>query len=266
MSPIYTVRNLHIGYSRKKRILSDLNFTVNPGEFIAIIGPNGAGKTTLLRTLSGFLPPLSGTVLFQDSPVSSWSPRILAQSVALVGQLNRIEFDFTVWETVLMGRFPYLKKYEWEGHGDKKETEDALRQTDCYHFRDRRLSVLSGGERQRVMLARALAQHPSVLLLDEPTSHLDVHHRLKFFRLLKGLNRERQLTIITVLHDLNNAALFCRRLLLLADGGLLADGLAEHVLTHCQLSSVYGNALVIGEHPTQKTPQLFPNMENMEIE
>ncbi len=257
LNSLYQFTNTTLAYSIRKPVLQDLNFTIAAGEFIGLIGPNGAGKTTLLKALAGLIRPTAGQSAFCDQPLAGYTPLALARKIALVQPLQPIEFDFTAEEIVQMGRFPYLKRFEWERPGDRNIVDAAFAQTACGHLRHRPISQLSSGELQRVLLARALAQEPAVLLLDEPTAHLDLQHQLSFFQLLTYLNRAHNLTLIAILHDLNNAALFCRRLMLLHQHVIYADGAPEHVLTPPILATVYGRQILVGQHPVENRPQVF---------
>ncbi len=255
--PLFKIETITAGYFQDQPILKSMSCDIRTEEFVGIIGPNGAGKTTLLRCLGGLMPLWQGDIRFKGTSLSDWNVRDLARDIALVQQLNQMLFDFSVLEVALMGRFPYLKRLEWEHQGDHKKAEESLRRTDCWALRDRRLKTLSGGEMQRVMLARALTQEPSVLLLDEPTAHLDINHQATFYRLLRELNQDQNLTIIVVLHDLNNAALFCQRLILINDGQISVDGDARTVLTTANLSQTYQASVLIGKHPQTQQPHVF---------
>lgn len=254
---LFKIDGLSAGYQIGRDILQSVSLDIESGEFIAIIGPNGAGKTTLLRCLNGLLPTRTGAIRFLNKPILQWKTAELAREIALVQQFNQSLFHFTVKEMVLMGRFPYLRRFEWEHLHDHDKVEECLRLTNLESFRNRPINTLSGGEVQRVMLARALAQEPKVLLLDEPTAHLDIQHQLNFFQLLQQLNCDRNLTVIAVLHDLNNAAMFARRLLLMHDGKITADGVPREVLTVKRIQHVYGIEPIIHYHPQNQQPQIF---------
>jgi iron complex transport system ATP-binding protein len=222
------------------RILNGLDLDLAAGDFVGLLGPNGAGKTTLLRVLSGVLPPSSGRVTVDGRPVASLSPRELARIVAVVPQETAATFPFLVEEVVLMGRSPHLGRLEFEGRRDHEIAACAMRETETSEFANREIGSLSGGERQRVYIARALAQEPRLLLLDEPTSFLDLRHRVGLFRLLERLNEERGLTVLTVSHDLNLAARHCRRLALVRAGAVVEQGAPTDVLTTRTLRDVFG--------------------------
>lgn len=226
------------------------------GEFVGLIGPNGAGKSTLLRLCSRALRPTAGTVRLNGSALHALPVRAVARQVAVVAQELPAEFDFSAAEVVALGRYPHLGRWRNEGPADRAAVAAALAATGAAELAGRRFSQLSGGERQRVAIARALAQEPELLLLDEPANHLDLHHQAAIFDLLARLNRERGLTVVAVLHDLNLAALYCRRLLLVVDGRLAADGPPAAVLQTERLRTVYGDRVVVGTHPITGGPQV----------
>ncbi|MXW29760.1 MAG: ABC transporter ATP-binding protein, partial [Chloroflexi bacterium] len=209
------------------------------GQVVGLIGPNGAGKSTLLRALSGMLRQQDGAVLLEGTDLRSMSSKDVAASMALVPQIAPYTHGFTSFELVLMGRYPHLGRFQIEGREDNRITRDAMRQTDTERFTDRTLDTLSGGERQRVFISRALAQQPRILLLDEPTSNLDVFHQLKVLDLVRQLVNE-GLTAVAAIHDLHMAARYCDRLVLLSEARVLSEGRPEEVLTPDSIESAFG--------------------------
>jgi ABC-type cobalamin/Fe3+-siderophores transport system ATPase subunit len=203
--------------------LDDLSFAIRAGEILGVVGPNGAGKTTLLRILCGLLRGWSGDLAFRGRPIGAWDRRAFARRVAYLPQQAGIAFPYTAREVVLMGRLPHQNGGFFESDEDHRRVEEALRLTDCEKFSRRLYHDLSGGEQQLVGLASALAQDPTVLLLDEPTVFLDLRHQLQIYRILKDLHDARGLTLVVVTHDLDLAESFCSRLLVLKGGALAAD-------------------------------------------
>ena len=220
-----------------RRILDDINVGIAEGRITAVMGPNGCGKTTLLRCIGGLLDPHSGQVLIDDKPVQDYSARALAQKMAFVRQHAQTDFDFSAFETVLMGRNPYQKRLQNESQADWDIVEQCMRQTNTWHLRFSKPDQMSGGELQRVMIARALAQQTPVLLLDEPVSSLDIAHQLEIMHLLR---EAREKTILIVIHDLNLALQFCDDLLLFHEGRLLYHGAVADGLTPENIRTVYG--------------------------
>ncbi len=223
----------------KHRVLHGVDLTLPRGEVMALVGPNGAGKTTLLRVLSGTLQPCSGTVQWEGMDLLALSPRERAQLVAVVPQARDLPVAFTVEQAVTLGRTPYLSWLGAPGPRDRQAVEQALAETDLLPLAARRLAQLSGGEQQRVLLARALAQETPILLLDEPTTHLDLRHQANILRLIQQFSRERGLTVLMVIHDLNLAAHFADRVALLDHGVVLAVDKPEAVLTTDRIAEVY---------------------------
>ena len=215
MSNIIEVKNVSFGYVSQSRILQDVSFDVKAGTFLSIAGPNGAGKTTLLNLLCGLLRPQAGSIMIDTAGIESYSVRRLAQKIAVVRQEFVPVFDFTVAEVVSMARTPYLGTFGFDGKIDKDAVNQALEATDTTQFAMRPMKNLSGGERQRVFIARALAQNTAVMLLDEPTSFLDLKHQVYIYDLLKAAQLEKGKTIVAITHDINLAAQYCDEVLLL---------------------------------------------------
>ncbi len=220
-----------------RRILDDISVDIAEGRITAVMGPNGCGKTTLLRCIDGLWQPNGGEVLIDGKPVQDYSARALAQKVAFVRQHAQTDFDFSAFETVLMGRNPYQKRLQNESQADWDIVEQCMRQTNTWHLRFSKPGQMSGGELQRVMIARALAQQTPVLLLDEPVSSLDIAHQLEIMRLLRDAKEK---TIVIVIHDLNLALQFCDDLLLFHEGKLVYQGAVNEGLTPENIRTVYG--------------------------
>jgi len=239
MNSIIEVENLNFSYSTRT-ILKDLSFNVMQGTFLAIAGPNGAGKTTLLNLLCGLLRPKAGSIKIDAAYVESYSIKNLAQKVAVVRQEFVPVFDFTVTEVVSMARAPYLGMFGFETKVDKKFVKEALEMTDITQFATRSLEELSGGERQLVFIARALAQNTPILLLDEPTSFLDLKHQVGIYDLLKSAQIEKGKTILAVTHDINLAIQYCDQALLLGADNSYRYGHAEGIFSSQQIEKVFG--------------------------
>ncbi len=242
--------------------LDHLAFHVDTGEILGIVGPNGSGKTSLLKVLSGLLPAGEGDVRLGGLSLRKQSQTDIARVVAVVPQEYAQVFPFTVAETVLMGRFPHRTTRWWSlGIGDETANDLACAQqamvdTDVLSLADRLVSDLSGGERQRVMIARALAQEPKILLLDEPTAFLDINHQIEICSLVTRLRAERRLTVVLVSHDLNVASQYCDRVLMLKDGGLCRIGSPEETIRPDVLRMVYGCDVVVDAHPQTGRPRV----------
>jgi iron complex transport system ATP-binding protein len=231
------------GYGARA-VIRDVTLQVERSAMVGVIGPNGSGKSTLLRLLSGVVPSWSGHVRVEGRPLESYTPRELSRRVAVVPQETHIEFPFTVMEVVLLGRTPHLSALAFESGHDLAVAQRAMERTDVAHLAARRITELSGGERQRVILARALAQEPSILVLDEPSAFLDIRHQVEIYDLLRDLQGE-GMTVVTVLHDLNLAGLYCDRLVLLADGAVAHAGPPADVLRYQTLTQVYGTEVYV---------------------
>ena len=252
------VKGLTCGYD-KRLILRDINFRIKKGGFFSVIGPNGAGKTTLLRAISKVIRPKSGKIIFEGRDIWQMSFKELAKKVAFVPQLQlSYGLDMTVGEFVLLGRIPHRKVFQLlETENDKAIAREVMSLTNILNIKDRPISELSGGERQLVNLARALAQEPKLLLLDEPTAHLDIAHQIGILDLIKKLNISFGLTVIIVLHDLNLASQYCDEIILLNNGCLYKKGPPEEILTVDVIKDVYKTKAIIREDPISSRPHIF---------
>jgi iron complex transport system ATP-binding protein len=237
-------------------VLQEVSFRVEKGEFVGVIGPNGSGKTTLLKILYRLLAPQNGEILFELVPMKKMDRANIAKRIAVVALETHLLFPFTVLETVLMGRSPYLGDLMFEREKDLEIAKRAMEWTKILPFSERPMDELSGGERKRVFIARALAQEPEVILLDEPTANLDIHHQIDFLNLILTLNRERGLTIVMASHDMNVASEFCDRLILLQGGRIYKTGPPGEVITRENIESVYGCEVWIDQHPISGTPRI----------
>ena len=252
------IKGISCGYG-KRIILHDVGFEVLKGEFVGVIGPNGSGKTTLMRAINGFLPLTRGAILLEGKGIQRIIRRDLATKVAVVTQAPEGVPPFSVEEFVLLGRIPHWGRLQLlETKQDVEVAERVMVLTGIDHLRSRRMRELSGGERQLVFVARALAQEPHLLFLDEPTAHLDIGHQVQIMDLLRQLNRERSLTIVVVLHDLTLASLYCERLILLHEGRLHRIGLPTDVLTEGVIAEVYRTAVTVMETPISGRPIILP--------
>ncbi len=254
---ILKVSNLDVSLSERK-ILREVSFSLKKGEFLGIVGPNGSGKTTLLRTISGVITSDKGTIYLRGKDLQKMSRREIARRIAVVPQNTFINFPFTALEVVLMARNPYLGRFEREDKEGGEKARESMELTSTWSFRNRQVTELSGGELQRIVIARALAQQPKLLLLDEPTAHLDINHEFEILSLLTQLNEESQLTLILVTHNLNLAARYCRRLILLKNGSILAQGETEEVLTSENIRRLYHINALVKKHPLTGTLYTIP--------
>ena len=232
----------------EKTLLEGVDLQAERGQLVGLIGPNGAGKTTLLRTISGILRYRQGSIRLEDSDLMSMSPKDAAATLALVPQIAPYTYGFTSMELVLMGRYPHLGRFQIEGREDDRIAREAMRLTEIEQFADRTLDTLSGGERQRVFVARALAQQPRILLMDEPTANLDVLHQLKVLDLVRQLVDD-GLTACAAIHDLNKAARYCDKLVLQSGGQVLAEGSPSEVLTPETIESAFGVKSAVYQDP-----------------
>lgn len=256
MSALLKVNGLFGGYGRET-ILKDVSFEIERGQFLGIIGPNGSGKSTLLKLMTRVLFPQRGKILFEDKDITKIKLKALTRKIAFVPQDTLINFSFSVYEIVLMGRIPHLERLQLETKKDFQIADNSLLLTDSLKLKERKIDHLSAGERQRVIIAKALAQEPILLFLDEPTAHLDISHQIQILDLLKKLNRVSHLTIVIVLHDLNLASQYCNRLILLNKGTVFKDGNPQEVLTYQNIESVYKTVVVVKKNPISSRPYVM---------
>jgi iron complex transport system ATP-binding protein len=255
MNPAIRIHDLSFAY-KDKPVLDGISLSIDKGEMIGLIGPNGSGKTTLLKIFSAVLTA-SGEVQLNGRNIRTYGRRELSRLFAMVPQESQILFPYTVAEIVLMGRASYHSPLALEGKRDLEVARASMELTDCLSFADRYLHELSGGEKQRVIIARALAQEPEILLLDEPSAFLDLRHQVQVFELMRRLNRERGLTIVAALHDLNLAALFFPRLVMLREGKIYRDGSPKEVLTEETIEEIYGIKVRVERDASSERPQIF---------
>ncbi len=278
LKPAYRVERLAFAYPRATDggngwALRELTCEIARGEIVGLIGPNGSGKSSLLKLLAKLLTPRGGALHMGGRPLAELSQLDVARTVALVPQHQPQLFPFTVAEMVLMGRFPHhqmrgsLVGFGWETGEDLRVAEAAMAVMDVTRLAGRSIDDVSGGERQRALIARALAQTPEILLLDEPTAHLDLHHQRDICEALRRLNAERGVTVVLVSHDLNLASQYCDRLMLLHEGALVRFGSPAQVLEADLIESVYNCRVLVDRHPLSGVPRVtLPGREDVRRE
>ncbi len=262
--PALSVQNVTYRYQSRfaknpEAVITELSYTIEAGSIVGILGPNGSGKSTLLKLLARVFTKQEGSIELFGQNIEQLSQADIARIVAFVPQETQQVFPFTIGEMVLMGRFPHhagLGGCHWEDPEDLAIAQSAMQDLDVVHLADRLITDVSGGERQRAIIARALAQHPKILLLDEPTAFLDLHHQLDIARILRRLNQDRGLTVVLVSHDLNLASQSCDQLLLLDHGQMVKRGTPEEVIMPDVLEQVYGCAVLVDRHPQSGMPRV----------
>jgi len=263
---ILKVEKLSFKYDNKN-ILKEISFTLDVGDFVGILGPNGCGKTTLLKNINSWLKPYQGSVCIDGSNVLNLSVKDLAKRVATVPQDTSLDVGFTVEQVVSMGRNPHLKSFERESSQDISIIEDSMKTMDVLHLRHKSINHLSGGERQRVLIARALAQQPTLLLLDEPTSHLDINYQWELLELLKNLCIKKSLTILIVLHDINLASMFCNKVILLKEHRIFKIGTLNEVVNEHNIKEVFNMNVRVDYPNDRKQPVIiFLNLATEDID
>lgn len=236
---IIEVRNLSYAYG-KKQILNDMSFGIAEGDFCAIMGQNGCGKTTLLKCIANLLPIKTNTIFINGKDTTTYSIKNLARQIAFVPQHTPLDFEFSAFETVLMGRNPYQTHLQNESQEDWDIVEECMKKTNTWHLRFATLSEMSGGEMQRVLLARALAQQTPIMLLDEPLSNLDISHQFEIIKLLRTISQNEKKTILLIVHDLNMAIRYCQSLLLLHNHSIVYHGDIDKGLTPQNIKNYFG--------------------------
>ncbi len=244
MATIIDCTNLGFSYNGTE-ILSEINLSTSPGKMLGILGANGAGKSTLLKILCGVLKPKSGDALFNGNSISKMDRRDIARGIAYIPQNPMFAFPFTVKEVVLMGRAPYIGRFEFERDEDLEIAESALQTVGIIHLKDRLINEISSGERQLASIARGLVQTPKIMILDEPATYLDVKHRGEIMNILKRLKEEKSISIIAATHDIFSSLLFFDEIMILKEGKILAQGTTESVINSELLSSAYGTKITV---------------------
>ncbi|MGY0288739.1 MAG: ATP-binding cassette domain-containing protein [Candidatus Methanodesulfokora washburnensis] len=246
-------------YYESTKVLDGISFSINPGDFVGVLGPNGSGKTTLLRALSKVLKPRIGAVFLENSNIYLMKSREVAKNIAVVPQdAAPAGFNLTVLDFVLMGRHPHMSRFKMESEKDFAIAKRAMEMTNTLYLAEKNINELSGGERQRVLIARALTQEPKVLLLDEPTSHLDVNNQLEIMELLKRLCLERKMAVLAVLHDFNIASHYCDSLILLNGGRIVSMGAVDDVLTSENIKKVFQVDVIVKRNPITGSLYVIP--------
>jgi len=253
------MQGITLAYGNKK-VVEDITFQVMPGEMVGLVGPNGSGKSTIIKALSRVLAPRAGRVLVNGRDISQIPRRELSLLISVVPQIPVLPSPFTAFEIVLMGRNPHLGLFQYEGPRDMEITWQAMVQTSSHHLAERRISELSGGEIQCVVVARALAQETQAILLDEPTANLDISRQIEILDLVRDLCRENNLAVVAALHDLNLAAHYCDRLILINGGRIHAEGTPTEVINTQNLEQVYGSGSYVHTHPLSGLPAVLPRV------
>jgi iron complex transport system ATP-binding protein len=248
-----SLKNVTLGYG-DKTVLSDISMDVISGEVLGIVGPNGCGKSTLIKGITRVIQLKGGEILLNCGSLARISQNEIARSIAVVPQSALLPEAFTAFEIVLMGRTPHMKFLEYESRKDIDIAVKAMELTDTLYLAERRAGELSGGEKQRLTIARALAQQPQIILLDEPTSHLDINYQIETLELISGLCKEEGLAVLAALHDLNLAAQYCDRIIMLNKGCIFDEGSPSEVVTAINVKEVYGADVCISSHPVNRLP------------
>ena len=248
-----TMTDACFGYGRKT-ILQSINLETRDGEFLGIIGPNGSGKTTLLKAMSGLLKAQHGSITFNNADIRSYRREDLAKHIALVPQSAVLPELFTALDIVLMGRMPHLGLIRYEGSHDIQVALDAMEATQTTHLARRRINEVSGGEKQRIVVARALTQEARILILDEPTANLDINYQSEILTFLRKLCRDKNMTVVAALHDLNLASQYCGRLIMLKNGRIYKQGTPIEVIEINAIREVFGAEVMIHPHPFNGLP------------
>lgn len=251
------INNLEFGYG-DSLILKGIDFNVLEGEFLSIIGPNGSGKSTLLKTLNRIYGISNGSITILGKDIADYNSRQMARQVALVPQETHLDYEFRVEDVVMMGRHPYKGRFEKEDEEDYNIVYESMKLTNTLYLKDRLITEISGGERQRVFIAKALAQKPSIMLLDEPTSHLDINHQMDVLNLLKELNENKGMTIVLVIHDINLAARYSDEIVLLNSGIIQGKGSPDQVITTENMERAYNLNVAIEKNKYTNTTYLTP--------
>lgn len=252
-SPSLQADGVHFAY-HDHRVLTDIDIELEQEDMIGLIGPNGSGKSTLIKVLSGYLPPIQGCVRLHGRDLSAMQSEQIAQHIAVVPQELHMPFAFTAWEMVMIGRTACINRLRGETDHDHRIVTEKMKLTNTFQFADRVFNELSGGEQQRVVVAMALAQEPDILLLDEPTVHLDIRAQIEILELVRQLNRQTGMLVLAAMHDLNQAALYFDKIIMLRDGEIIAQGTPLDVLDEGHIQHVFQTAVLVRKHPVVQAP------------
>lgn len=250
-------KNLKVGYE-DRIIIENLNLSIKQGEIVSIIGPNGCGKSTLLKTLSRMIHPIAGTVYLEGTELKQLKNKLISQKICLLSQHNQAPNDLTVEQLVYYGRLPHKKWYESKNEEDRKLIEWAIEQTGLTRYKDKPIGSLSGGERQRAYIAQALCQKPTILLLDEPTTYLDISYQLELMELVQEINKKLNITVVMVLHELNQASRYSDRLVIMKQGAIISEGAPNQIIDQQTIESVYQIECEIDLDPISNKPRIHP--------
>lgn len=253
---ILQVEKLHFSYGKNK-VLKGIDFSIDESMMVGIIGGNGSGKSTLLKNISGYLKPQSGNVIIQNRNIKDFPIKEKARYIAYVPQEMPYDFNFSCYDIVMMGRMPFLRRFQQEGKEDKNIVRESMEITNTWKFKDKNINELSGGERQRVYIARALAQKPSILLMDEPVSHLDIKYQIEILSLAKELS-SKGILVITVLHDINLTSQFCDEIFIMKKGQIMDSGSPEKVLKPDNIKSAFSINVELLNNPNTQIPYVIP--------
>ncbi|MCQ2085898.1 MAG: ABC transporter ATP-binding protein [archaeon] len=243
--PLLELRNLNLIYPGGYHAIHDVSYEIGPGLLVGLIGPNGCGKTTMMRCINKTRGVSSGDILIDGESILNKSSKEIAKKIANVPAEFHMGFRLTVLETVMMGRYPYVKNMWWESANDETLVDDALKKFGIYDIRDREFNILSSGEQQRVLIAKAYVQQPRLMLIDEPTSHLDMKYKLDVMEYLTAMVRK-DMTILVAEHDLSLMARYCDRCIIMKKGGIIATGKPKEVITAELIQDVYGVSASVG--------------------
>jgi len=240
------------------KVLKNIDLTVEKGKFYTIIGPNGCGKSTLLKNISRSLEPKKNSIYIDNFDITELKNKEVAKKISSVPQNTNIDFEFSVMDIVMMGRTPYLNRFQSESKKDIEIVNNAMKATNIWNLKDKNIKEISGGERQRVIIARALAQNTNIMLLDEPVSQLDIQHQVELMETISGLIKKSNITVISVLHDLNLAAGYSDYIFLIKEGKIVAEGTAEEVITKENIGLVYNIDVHVMKSPVTGRPHIIP--------
>lgn len=255
MKQYIDVKDLSYSYG-DRNVLNNINLSFNRGNFYSVIGPNGSGKSTFIKNISKIIAPKHESVFVENQDICSLNNKELAKIMAVIPQNLHMDYDFTVFDIVMMGRSPYKRRFQDFNLEDRKIAEKYMKATNTWELRNKLVTEISGGEVQRVIAARALCQETDIILLDEPTSHLDIQYQIEFLNIFRSLKKDR--VIIAVLHDLNLTSIFSDEIILICEGKVLARGKPWEVINKENIKKVYNLSVEILENPVSKCPYIIP--------